>query len=103
MNYRVVVTPTADAEAIEAFLWYAERSEAAADRWLSGLSRAIAGLSKKPERFPVSQDDTEALGCEARILLHGRSRGVFRILYNISGDTVRILRIRHSAQGPIER
>ena len=98
----MIVTPTADVEAMEAFRWYAERSATVAERWYAGLSKAITSLAEKPSRFPVSYDDSDALGCEACVLLHGRRRGVFRILYNIEGNTVWVLRIRHSAQGPIE-
>jgi len=101
VSYRVIITPTADAEAMEAFRWYAERSATAAERWYAGLHRAIAGLADKPGRSPVSEEDSEALGCEVRMLLYGRRRGIFRILYNIDGDTVWVLRIRHSARGPI--
>ena len=102
MSYRVIVTPTADAEAMEAFRWYAERSPAAARKWHAGLTRAINRLGAHPERRPVSEEDSEALGCETRLLLYGRRRGVYRILYTIAGDTVWILRIRHSAQEPLE-
>jgi len=102
VSYRVIITPTADAEAMEQFRWLAERSTAAAVRWHGGLTRAIEGLMEKPERQPISPEDSEALGCEARILLYGRRRGVFRILYTVTGDTVWVLRIRHSARGPVE-
>jgi plasmid stabilization system protein ParE len=102
VSYRVIVTPTADAEAMEAFRWYAERNPDAAKRWHAGLSRALGGLADKPHRFPVSEEDSAALGREVRLLLYGRRRGVFRILYTISGDAVQVLRIRHSARGPIE-
>jgi plasmid stabilization system protein ParE len=103
VSYRVIVTPTADAEAMASFRWYAERSEAVAAKWYDGLVGAIRGLGEHPERQPVSEEDSTALGCEARMLLYGRRRGVFRILYTIQGDTVWVLRIRHSAQGPIEK
>jgi plasmid stabilization system protein ParE len=103
VSFRVIVTPTADAETLVAFRWYAERSPAAAGKWREGLTRAINRLSDHPERQPVSEENSEALGCQVRTLLHGRRRGVFRILYTIAGDTVWILRIRHSAQGPIEQ
>ncbi len=100
MTYKLIVTPTADAEAMEAFAWYAERSEEAAQRWHEGLTRAIDSLARLPTRCPVSEADSRALGCEVRLLLYGKRRGVYRILFSIVGDTVWILRIRHSALGP---
>jgi plasmid stabilization system protein ParE len=102
VSYRVIVTPIANAEAMEAFDWYAARSHAAAARWHAGLSRAIASLSENPERCPVSEDDSEALGREIRLKLHGRRHGVYRILFVIKGDEVQVLRIRHAARGPLE-
>ncbi len=101
MKYKVVVTPTADAEALKAFLWYAERSPEAAEKWYAGLYRAIDSLTGKPTRSPISREDSEALGCEVRILLHGKRRCVYRILFSIDGDTVWVLRIVHSARSPI--
>jgi len=103
LTYNVIVTPTADAEAMEAVAWYAERSTDAAQRWHERLTRAINSLAKLPTRCPVSQEDSKALGCEVRLLLYGKRRGVYRILFSIVGDTVWILRIRHSALGPLKR
>jgi plasmid stabilization system protein ParE len=103
VTYRVLVTPIADAGAMESFRWYTERSTTIAERWYAGLNKAIASLAKNPGRFPISEEDSAALACEARILLYGRRRGIFRILYTVSGDTVWVLRIRHSAQGPIDQ
>lgn len=102
MYYHVVVTPTADAEAMESFLWCAERSLDAADTWYAGLDRALNSLAVNPTRCPVAQEDSEALGREVRILLYGKRRGVYRIVFSISDDTVSVLRILHSAQGPIK-
>jgi plasmid stabilization system protein ParE len=102
VRYHVVVTPTADAEAMEAVEWYFERSADAAERWRSGLDRAIDSLAKLPTRCPVSRDDSATLGCEVRLLLYGKRRGVYRILFSIVGETVWILRIRHSALGPLK-
>jgi plasmid stabilization system protein ParE len=103
LTYNVIVTPTADAEAMEAVAWYAERSTDAAQQWHERLTRAINSLAKLPTRCPVSQEDSKALGCEVRLLLYGKRRGVYRILFSIVGDTVWILRIRHSALGPLKR
>ena len=103
MTYNVIVTPTADAEAMEAVAWYADRSTDPAQQWHERLTRAINSLAKLPTRCPVSQEDSKALGCEVRLLLYGKRRGVYRILFSIVGDTVWILRIRHSALGPLKR
>ncbi|WP_169979849.1 type II toxin-antitoxin system RelE/ParE family toxin [Tautonia rosea] len=102
MTYRVIVTRTADAEAMEALRWYAERSPAVARRWYQGLESALKTLESQPTRCPVSEDDSEALGREIRLRLYGRRHGVFKILFSIEGETVWVLRIRHSARGPIE-
>ena len=102
MIYSVIVTPTADAEAMDAFHWYANKSLAAAAKWHAGLSRALASLTKNPLRFPISEDDSEALGREVRMLIYGRRLGVYRILFSVRGDVVRVLRIRHSARGHIK-
>jgi plasmid stabilization system protein ParE len=75
VNYQVIVTPTADAEAMGAFRWYADRSMDAAEKWYAGLERALSSLAVKPTRCPVSEEDSEVLGCEVRILLYGKRRG----------------------------
>jgi len=77
LTYNVIVTPTADAEAMEAVAWYAERSTDAAQQWHERLTRAINSLAKLPTRCPVSQEDSKALGCEVRLLLllYGKRRG----------------------------
>ncbi len=56
MTYKVIVTPTADAEAMEAVNWYAERSTDAAQRWHTGLTRAINSFEDKflPPSWPPS-------------------------------------------------
>jgi plasmid stabilization system protein ParE len=37
-------------------------------------------------------------GGELRELLYGKRQGVYRILFEVRGDTVYILRVRHGAQ-----
>jgi plasmid stabilization system protein ParE len=100
--YRVVFTAKARADALEQFLYLADRSPDAAERWYTGLDRAIAKLSTLPERHPIAQDETEQLGITLRQTLYGRRPGVFRILFSIEGDTVTLHYVRHTARGPIE-
>ena len=42
--------------------------------------------------------DSDVYGEEVRVLLHGKRRGVYRVLFTIRGDTVHVLTVRHSAQ-----
>ena len=55
-----------------------------------------------PERCTVAEDDSEVLGREVRLKLYGRRRGAYRILFVIRGAEVNVLRIRHTARGPLE-
>jgi plasmid stabilization system protein ParE len=102
MTYRVVFTPRAREDAMEAFLWLAERSPDAATRWYEGLENAVSSLSKYPKRNPIAEEESDILGLEIRQKLHGRRRGIYRILFTIEGDTVFLLYVRHSALGKIE-
>jgi plasmid stabilization system protein ParE len=88
VNYRVVFTARASADAVRQFHFLADRSPAAAARWYTGLDKAIDKLAKVPERHPIAEDESEQLGITVRQLLYGRRPGVFRILFSIEGDTV---------------
>ncbi len=103
MNYSVVVTARARADAVEAFRWIAEQSPGAAARWYLGFEKAVAKLSKMPERHPIAEDESEQLGITLRQMLYGRRRGVYRLLFSVEGRTITLHYVRHSAQGPIEQ
>jgi plasmid stabilization system protein ParE len=81
VTYRIVVTATARANAIEAFTWLAGRSPDAAARWYDGLQKAISKLKKMPERYPIAQDESEQLGITLRQMLYGRRKGVYRLFF----------------------
>lgn len=102
MRYRVVVTTRARADALEAFTWLAERSPDAAERWYLALREAIADLATAPERHPVAEEESRLLGFTLRELLHGRHRGVYRLLFSVQDDVVTLHHVRHASRGPIE-
>ena len=102
MIYRVVVTARANADAIQAFRWKTERSTQVAARWLAGIEKAIASLSKLPERHPIAEEDSEQLGIVLRQMTYGKKPGTYRLLYSIEEDMVVLHYIRHSARGPID-
>ena len=101
MAHAVHITARALREIDEALEWLAERSRAAALRWHEQLLEAVRSLENNPERCGLAPE-SEWFPGEIRQLLHGKRRGVYRILFEIRGATVYILRIRHSAQALLE-
>jgi plasmid stabilization system protein ParE len=97
MKYRVEITATALAEVQEAYAWLAGRSSAAAGRWRAALLEAVDSLERFPERCPLAPE-SDHLGREIPQLLHGKRRGVYRILFEIRGRTVYVLRVRHGSR-----
>jgi plasmid stabilization system protein ParE len=96
--YRVEITRLALREIDRAFGWLAERSPASAARWHRQLLDAIGRLKTNPERCPLAPESEWYAGGQLRQLLHGRRQSVYRILFEVRGTTVYILRIRHGAQ-----
>ena len=71
-------------------------SSYSATRWQNGIYSRIDSLNRLPDRCPLADEAT--LGFDLRMLLYGRGRQVYRILFTIDGDTVNVLRVRHAAQ-----
>ena len=101
MALSVHITARALREIEKALEWLSERSRAAAARWYEQLMEAVRSLENTPERCGLAPESDWYPG-ELRQLLHGKRHGVYRILFEIRGDTVYILRIRHSAQALLE-
>jgi plasmid stabilization system protein ParE len=103
MSWNVALARKAAREIEEQYNWLAEGSETAANRWRNALLAAIDTLEDHPERCPEAPEAEWHEGL--RQLLHGKGRQVHRILFEIRGPTVVVLRVRHSAQdflGPEE-
>jgi len=96
MSLQVVIARRAAREIEEQYNWLAERSQAAADRWRNSLLEAIDTLADNPQRCPLAPEAEWYEGL--RQLLHGKRRQVRCILFEIRGQTVVVLRVRHSAQ-----
>jgi plasmid stabilization system protein ParE len=97
MSFRVVVTETAHEEVVRAYGWLAERNEIAAEKWQAALLEAIDKLAQHPQRFPLAPESNWYPG-DLRQLLIGKRRGTYRILFEVVGKTVYVVRVRHSAQ-----
>jgi plasmid stabilization system protein ParE len=101
MSYSVQITVRAFLEIGEALESLARKSPTAADRWHEKLMLAVRSLEENPERCGLAPE-SEWFSAEIRQLLYGKRRGVYRILFEVRGDTVHVLRVRHSAQALLE-
>lgn len=97
MAYSVRITARALREIDEALEWLSERASRAAARWHEQLMGAVRSLEDNPERCGLAPESEWYPG-ELRQLLHGKRRGVYRILFEVRGNVVYILRVRHNAQ-----
>lgn len=101
MAHAIHLTARALREIDEALAWLANRSRPAARRWHQQLMEAFRSLEDNPERCGLAPESAWYPG-EIRQLLHGKGSGVYRILFEVRGNTVYILRVRHSAQALLE-
>ena len=106
MAFSVEIAPQAfdDLDSIAGFI-QANSSFAVAERWFNGIVRDIGSLREMPARCPVAPESDE-LGREVRILLHGRGRRTYKIYYEIEYATpaqgrVLVFHVRHWAQKPL--
>ena len=99
MIHRIVVQPRAERDIREAarFILGESKSRAKALQWARDVRAKIDTLQTNPERCPVDID-SDAYGREVRVLLFGKRRGVYRILFVIESGVVHVLTVRHSAR-----
>jgi len=97
MRYRVIIEAPAGQDIDEAYERLRKRVPTHAVRWYNALEKAVLGLSMHPQRCPVAPESDE-LGREVRQLLHGKRSGRYRVLFEIRGNTVHVLHVRHGRQ-----
>jgi plasmid stabilization system protein ParE len=101
MVYRIEISPEARDEAERAYLWIGQNSRKSSEKWLKGLFEAIDTLSNQPHRCQVASE-SDQFPVEIRQLLYGKRPGVYRVLFTIAEDSVRVLHIRHSARDELK-
>ncbi len=96
MDYRVVITPEAQA-AIDRDLAFIRlhASPDVVDRWFTGLMGAIASLSSMPTRCRLIPESRGFFKPDFRQILYGRRHQVRRIIFLIEGDAVHVVHYRH--------
>lgn len=93
MHYRVVVTAQAQINLRHYYVRAAALAPVTADRWLARFESALQSLAVHPERCGLAPEN-DAVAATIRQLLFGRTSSVFRILFTVVGEEVRILHIR---------
>jgi len=96
-EYRVLLQNLAMKDLEEAYEYAARHAPDAAVAWLDRFQQALATLSRNPQRCPKAPEDRK-LSYELREFLFGKRPNVFRAVYTIDGNTVRILRIRRASR-----
>ena len=101
MTFRVELSAQAqsDAEAILDWL-LSEHAGETGLRWFLAMEDAIASLSTFPKRCPLAPENAQ-FPFEVRQLLYGHKPHLYRILFTIEGESVKILHIRHGRRKPI--
>lgn len=101
IRYQVEITPLALAEIDETLAFLSAHSRPMAIRWYQRLRTAIESLIHNPDRCPPAPENEWYEGF-LRQLLHGKRPHVYRILFEVQGNVVRILRVRHARQDLLE-
>lgn len=92
------MTDKAYADVDTTLLWFQQQSASVAGQhWVNLLWKALETLEIHPDRCPAAME-AEDLGVQIYELSFGKRRGQYRILFKISGKTVHILRVWHSAR-----
>jgi plasmid stabilization system protein ParE len=104
MTYQMLVTSRALQQLVDMAHWWAKhRSVEQAVRWLDGFEAAIASLANTPEQQSLAREsELYDLPYPARQLLYGLgNQPTHRAVFEIRGDTVFVVAIRHLAQDTI--
>jgi toxin ParE1/3/4 len=97
MTYRVELTARASRNLRRIFQWIDAENSTRARAWFNELDAAIMSLDEKPQRCPVTPENSAL-----RHLLFGKKPHVYRIIYTIDAraGVVRVLHMRHGARSP---
>lgn len=91
MAYRIEFHPAAESEIYEAAAWYAERSTAAAQRFVAEVEAKIQRVLENPDRWPRFEAETR------RLLFH---EFPYSIIYRVVADSIEVVAVMHQKRKP---
>jgi hypothetical protein len=101
MKYRVIVVHRAQRDVSQNYDWIAVRSQRGADAWFSAFESMLKRPEQNPRLYGLAPESDDATA-EIREFAFRTRRGlVYRGLFTISGDEVRVLHIRGPGQRPL--
>ncbi len=102
MTFHVKALPKAEADVRHIVTYIHGRSPQGATAWLDAYRRVRIRLTSHADSYGYA-DENEHFAIEVRqALFRTRFGRVYRLLFTIVGDEVRILRVRGTGQAPIE-
>lgn len=101
MIFRLQILPRAERDVQRIFNYISERSSAGAQRWWIAFDEASRRVTNSPRAYPVAAEQSIS-SFELRPFLFKTRRGrVYRGVFAIVNDEVRILRVRGPGQAPL--
>lgn len=97
MKCRVVIQQPAENDLEECYLWAAQYAPETAARGLNRFHAELERLADNPQQWPLAPENGKVKR-EIRQLLFGRRPNIYRAIFTIDGDTVRVLRIRRASR-----
>ena len=91
MSFDLGVSPSAEADILDAFSWYEDRQSGLGRRFIGELDLAFARIQSDPFSY---QEDLPVI---RRSVLHVFPYLVF---YTLTGDRIEILAVIHASQDP---
>lgn len=103
MAFRVELSDRAQTDIAAIYDWlHSQQAGTGGERWFVALRDAIGSLSERPLRCRVAPESRDS-PVEIRQLLYGHKPRVYRILFAVDGDLVRVLHVRHARRRPLAR
>lgn len=100
MTFHVVLQRMAVADLQSYYDYTAVRSPIDAGRWLDRFQLALQTLCERPDRCSKARENGK-VDAELWEFLWGKRPYVFRVIFTIDGDKVRILRVLRAQRRPL--
>jgi plasmid stabilization system protein ParE len=101
MTRRLKIFPRAEQDAQKIFDWIHERSAQGAHHWFSALESAVEKVRRDPQIFALAPESRFVPGDLRQFLFKTRQGKVYRGLFTVTDDEIRVLRIRGPGQPPL--